>query len=210
MNGLKIYLKSGVGVVYHYALLAGMLLLLTNGILQLEWVQAPFEIVGVNFFAATVLFVGFLLPRRLRKRFRLLPGLLIALGGFAMYWTTRGEKWWITGDWTEILYGVGIGMMAFGLLQAVIDVKGWVKLSARSMRVKRGILPMQRIEWSRIKDVYVEDGRLNVELKQGGSLRMRLMQGESQTLKARIDQIYLEARTFQRNLSTPEIATVAP
>jgi hypothetical protein len=187
-----------------------MLLLLTNGILQMEWVQAPFEVVGVNFLGGAILLMGFALPRRLRKRWRLLPGLLIALGGFAMYWTTRGETQWVSGNWPWTLFGTGIAAMVFGLSQVLLDTRGWVKLSPRSMRIKRGLLPMQRIEWARVQDLYVEDGRMHMMLKNGGSMALRLDQGNSQTMKSRIDQIFREARSFQRNMEQQSMAGVAP
>ena len=210
MNGLKVYLKSWVSVVYDYAQLVCMLLLLINGILQMEWVQAPVEVVGVNFLGAALLLVGFFLPRRLRKRLRLLPGVLIALGGFAMYWTTRGEKAWVVGSWPETLSWTGIVAIVVGLLQVFLDTRSWVKLSPRSLRIKRGPLPMQRIGWERVKDIYVENGSLHVQLKSGSKLSLRLVQGDSQTVRSRIDQIFREALVFQNQEQANALSGATP
>jgi uncharacterized membrane protein (UPF0136 family) len=210
MNGLKVYLKSWVSLVYYYAQLACMILLLINGILQMEWLQAPVEVVGANFFGAAVLLVGFFLPRRLRKRLRLLPGVLIALGGLAMYWTTRGEKAWEVGNWPETLSWAGIVAMVGGLGQAFLDVRGWVKLSPRSLRIKRSFFPTRRIEWGRVKDVYVEEGALQVQLRDGGKLSLRLSQGDSQTIRSRIDQIFREALAYQTETQEKTLAGMTP
>jgi hypothetical protein len=210
MNGLKVYLKSKVGAVYHYAQLACMLLLLLNGILQLEWVHAPFEVVGINFLGAAVLLVGFFLPYRVRKRYRLLPGLLIALGGFAMYLTTRGETQWVDGYWPNLIYGTGIGAMALGLSQTVLDVRGWVKLSPRSLRIKQGLLPQRRIEWAKVKDLFVEDGCLHVVQKSSRTLVLPLSQGNSQTINSRIDQLFREARAFQADIAEDGMTGARP
>ena len=69
---------------------------------------------------------------------------------------------------------------------------------------------MQRIGWERVKDIYVENGSLHVQLKSGSKLSLRLVQGDSQTVRSRIDQLFREALVFQNQEQANALSGATP
>lgn len=204
MNGLKIYLKSGINTVYRYAQLAIAATLLLNAILQLEWIHAPIGAVGINFLAAALLLGGFLLPLRFRRQWRLLPGILIAIGGFVMFWVARGESNLPQHTWFLIMYYGGVGVALFGLAQALLDTPGYVRFSKRGITVKRGYFGERRFQWPDVADVHSEDNTLHVVLKSGKDL-VFLPSTASQQMRSRIDQLFRESRRSLGNKDSEDL-----
>lgn len=193
MSGLKIYLRSKVTQNYRWGQALAVSLLMIDGIIQLQMVNAPIYKPVVSFLMVALLVLSMTLGNRCRRRFRYLPGLMISLGGAVLMmnaWSDFMTTDWI---WPVLLYGAGMSCIIAGLSQFLIDGPRWMTLSSRSVKLKHTMFPLRRHPWEQIKDLSVDERDVVIELRDGHTVRVQPERCDMQHLRSRVDGIYRSA-----------------
>jgi len=198
MNGLKVYLKSGITKAYHHLQVLGGIFLVMNALREYPLAEFLKLQILLSVIVAVALVLGWVVPTHMRRKLRLLPGLLLALGGASLVFLTVSSTAVMYGrfnTWIELL---GYLMAGIGVLQPVIDVKKVVYFTAEGMRYRSLRFFSKQCAWPEIKGIVFQERAFSVELNNGKTLRMVPYDSESQNLRVLLDKMIHQAKAEAR------------
>lgn len=196
MNGIKVYLKSRIAKVYLHAQSVVGIFLIFNALREYELVEGQKLELLMSVIAGVLLMLGWVVPRSKRRKLRLLPGLLLTLGGAALIYLTLSSMTLVYSKYNNGLLLIGSIIALVGLLQPLIDVSQVVYFTSDGMRYRPHFLYEIQKRWSEIKGVVYQDHEFLVEFNKGRSLRMVPYDSESQNLRVHIDKLMVSAKTL--------------
>jgi hypothetical protein len=208
MNGIKVYLKSGITKVYLHAQCVVGIFLVLNALREYEHVEGQKLALLLSVVAGLLLVLGWVVPRSQRRKLRFLPGTLLTLGGVALIYLTQSSMGLAYYKYNMALVILGGVICGLGLLQPLIDVKQIVYFTPEGMRYRAHYFYQIQKNWSEIKGIVFQDHGFLVEMIKGRNLKMVPYDAESQNLRVHIDKMMLVARA-NRNGSTPKPETDA-
>jgi hypothetical protein len=194
MNGLKVYLKSGITKFYFYAQGAAGALLILNALREYEHIEGQKLLLGLNVLAGMALILGWLIPRSKRRKFRFLSSVLLVLGGIPLIYLTLSSTYFAYFRFNPLLEMLGYLMIIVGLTQPLIDINQSVYFDATGMRHRSSIFTNKSRLWSEIKGIVFDEHGITVELINKRTIRMVPYDAESQNLRAKIDKMMLQAK----------------
>lgn len=196
MNGIKVYLKSRIAKVYLHAQSVVGIFLILNALREYELVEGQKMELLLSVIAGILLVLGWVVPRSKRRKLRLLPGLLLILGGVALIVLTLSSMKLVYWRYNNTLLLIGGLISLFGLLQPLFDVTQVVYFTTEGMRYRPHYLMQVQKRWSEIKGVVFQDHEFTVEFKRGRSIRLVPYDSESQNLRVHIDKLMVHAKTL--------------
>lgn len=198
MNGLKVYLKSGITKAYHHVQVLGGIFLVMNALQEYPLVEYLKLQLLLSVIAAVGLVLGWVVPTHMRRKLRYLPGLLLALGGTSLVFLTMASTAVIYGRFNLWIESFGFLMAAVGVLQPLIDVKKVVYFTAEGMRYRSLRFFTKHCTWPEIKGIVFQEQSFSVELNDGKTLRMVPYDSKSQNLRVLLDKMIHQAKADAR------------
>jgi len=198
MNGLKVYLKSGITKAYHHAQVLGGIFLVMNALREYPLVEYLKLQILLSVIAAVALVLGWVVPTHMRRKLRFLPGALLALGGASLVFLTMSSTVVLYGRYNAWLELLGYLMAVVGVLQPLIDVKKVVYFTAEGMRYRSLRFFTKYCTWPEIKGIVFQERSFSVELNNGKTLRMIPYDSESQNLRMLLDKMINQAKAASR------------
>lgn len=196
MNGLKVYLKSGIDSAYIFGSLAVAFVLIINALKQFESVHKPVLEVVLNATVGFSIILTFALRKRLRKYVRRLPGFLILCAGAVLLWNSYATLDNSQALWFSVLYYIGGTLIAIGLIEPMINKRYYIRMSKRGVRLRVHPFRTVRLSWSSITALDMDQRGIEIEVN--GQLAYLVVPSQSYTpnMRARIIEIY---RLAQKN-----------
>lgn len=193
MSGLKIYLRSKVTPFYRWGQAVVASLMILNGIIQLQWIHAPLGKPLLSFGMAALLITSLVFGRKIKRKFRYLPGTMLALSGTVLIWITWDEVAVSDLPWPIMYYVLGFVFLLFGISQFFVDGERWMSISSRSVKLKHNMMAQKRHPWDTIEEVTVEEKDIMVLFRDGHSIRVKPEPCDMQHLRSRVDIIFRSA-----------------
>lgn len=197
MNGLKVYLRSRTTQLYIYAQPAIGFLLIVNGLREYHPFAGYLTEIIVNIVAGMLLMLGFTIPKRWRRHLRYVPGILIGLGGLALYWMTRSSGIASYHHLNRYLTIVSYAMFGFGMLQPLFDPRHYAFFQKKGVRYRFGVFSRGFASWNEVQGISYFDSGFELALKNGRTYRMLPYNAESQNLRLYIDQMLQAGKTTE-------------
>jgi hypothetical protein len=195
MNGLKVYLKSGITKAYHYAQGVLGILLIANALREYERIEGQKLQLFLTVLAGTMLVLGWLVPKSFRRKVRLLPGLMMVLGGLSLIFLTKSSAaiaYYRYNNWLEIF---GYLYCIVGAIQPLIDVTHVAYFTSEGIRYKSNLFFSTDLKWADVKGIVYHESGYSVELNKGKTIRMVPFDANSQNLRVYIDKMRLQAKS---------------
>lgn len=189
MNGLKVYLRSRTTQLYIYAQPAIGFLLIVNALREYHPYADYLTEIIVNIVAGLLLMLGFTIPKRWRRHLRYVPGILIALGGLALYWITDSSGIAAYHHLNKYITFLSYGLFAFGMLQPLLDPRHFAYFQKKGVRYRFGAFSRGFANWQDVLGISYFDSGFELALKNGKTYRMLPYNAESQNLRLYIDQM---------------------
>lgn len=199
MNGLKVYLKSWASQAYVYAQAVFGIFLVANALREYEHVQAHLPKILLTVLAGVMLMLGMLVPKRWRRNLRYVPGILIAVGGYALLTLTHASMVLSYYFMNPFLVYLSYFMMISGILQPLIDPRHYAFFTTEGIKYRSIAFRTIFIPWTEVTGIAYSENGFEVTLKNGIAYRMRPHNGQSQNLRLHIDQML---QTGRQNAST--------
>ncbi len=195
MNGLKVYLKSGITKFYFYAQGVAGAFLILNALREYEHIEGQKLLLALNALAGMLLVLGWLVPRAKRRKYRMLSSVLLILGGIPLIYLTHSSTNFSYFRFNPMLEMFGYLMIVVGALQPLVDVNQSVYFDGTGMRHRSSILGYKSRAWSEIKEIVFDESGFTVELKNRKMIRMVPYDSDSQNLRSKIDKMMQQAKT---------------
>ncbi len=202
MNGLKVYLKSGISRIYHHAQGCVGVVLILNALREYEHVEGLKLALLMSVVAGVLLFLGWLMPKSMQRKFRLLPGLLLLLGGLSLIYLTTASLSIGYYRYHKIPEYLGYLISAVGLLQPILNSNQVVYFGTQGIFYHPNLFWKQHMRWSQVNGIVFQEKGFFVELKTGKTLRMVPYDAESQNLRVHIDKMIHLAKSTEEKVST--------
>jgi hypothetical protein len=194
MNGLKVYLKSGTTKVYVYAQAVVGILLIGNALREYEHAQNHYGQLLATVGVGLLLMLGVVIRKRWRRQLRLVPGILIALGGLSLLWLTNVSSVHVYYAFNPLLTYISYGLIGLGLLQPLVDHRLFAYFHSQGIRYRVHAFRTDSITWDEVKGIVYFDQGFELALKNRKTYRMHPYNGESQNLRLYIDQMLQNGR----------------
>lgn len=195
MNGLKVYLKSGISRIYHQAQIVSGVILIVNALREYENVEALKLPLVLSVMAGLMLVLGWVIPKSMQRKMRLLPGLLLLIGGLSLLYLTKSSLEVVYFRYHTIPEVIGYLLSGFGLLQPLLDVNQVVYFAPKGISYRTNLLWERRISWAQVKGIVFQEKGFFLELKNRKTLRMVPYDAESQNLRVHIDKMLIQAKS---------------
>lgn len=188
MNGLKVYLKSGMDRFISILLILSAILLITNAFHFLESEHKLVTEVLLSGSWGFLVFLSFLAPRQIKRRLRYLPGILILVSGIILFWHATTSLKVVITEWYSVFYYIGGALILLGLSTPLVNQKHYIFLSSSGIRIRNNPFAIHRIGWNEVSEVIMEERTLEIELHNGRIFRVTPESSSSQHLRAHIDE----------------------
>lgn len=194
MNGLKVYLKSGITKAYHYAQGVLGILLIINALREYERIEGQKLELLLTVLAGTLLVLGWLVPTSMRRKLRLLPGLLMVLGGLSLILLTKSSSAIAYYRYNYLLEIFGYMYCLAGAIQPLVDVTHVAYFTTQGVRYRSNLFFAQELKWDEIKGIVFHENGYSIERQKGKTIRMVPFDANSQNLRVHIDKMRLKAK----------------
>lgn len=188
MNGLKVYLKSGIHRSYFILQIAVGLFLLINAVHFLESEHNLVLEVLLSGIGGTVVLTSLALPHRFRRRWRHLSGLFILAAGAILFSNALTALKVTYTPWQPLFYYVGICLMGIGILSPILNPRYFIYLSKRGIRIRNNPFQLHRVAWGEVARVEMGERHLEISTQNGRNFRLTPVGSQSQHLRAHIDE----------------------
>ncbi|MEM0997318.1 MAG: hypothetical protein AAGN35_09580 [Bacteroidota bacterium] len=188
MNGLKVYLKSGVARVYQGFQLVAGILLIANAYHFLEGEQKLVLEVLLSASWGVLCIAALFVPARWKRRSRNLVALLLLGAGGILFGNAVTALQEIITQWYSVYYYIGVFLMVLAVLTPFMNRRNYIFLSQRSIRIRNNPFTTHALTWADVVRVQMEERILEIELGSGKIFRLRPESSSSQHLRAHIDE----------------------
>lgn len=188
MNGLKVYLKSGVARIFLILLILSAILLITNAFHFLESEQKLVAEVLLSGSWGAIILLSLFVPRKIKRSLRYLPGILILVAGVILFWHATTSLKVVITEWYSVFSYIGIALIIVGLSAPFLNQKHYIFLSSTGIRIRNNPFNLHRIAWKDVARVVMEERTLEIELHSGRVFRVTPESSSSQHLRAHIDE----------------------
>lgn len=202
MNGLKVYLKSSITKVYHYLQLVIGLTMILNALREYEHIQSRRLAMLLNVVAGVALVTNWVMPRTVRRKLRLLPGLLLFAAGTTIIYYAKVSLAFEFSQFHTLFQWVGFGVAGIGISHAMLDVNHVVYFNSSGMLYKSTLFWSTQKKWSEIKGFVFQEQGFTVELMNKRTYRMVPYDAESQNLRVYLDKMLHVAKAGKGNAPT--------
>jgi asparagine N-glycosylation enzyme membrane subunit Stt3 len=189
MNGLKVYLKSGIARNLVVLLILASILLITNAFHFLESEHKLVTEVLLSGSWGILILLSLFVPRQIQRRLRYLPGLLILVSGIILFWHATTSLHKVITEWYSVYYYIGGALILLGLAAPLLNQKHYIFLSSKEIRIRNNPFSLHQISWQEVARVEMEERVLEIELRNGRIFRVTPESSSSQHLRAHIDEV---------------------
>jgi uncharacterized membrane protein YgdD (TMEM256/DUF423 family) len=194
MNVIKVYLKSSITKMYHYAQGAFGILLILNALREYEHVEGQKLALLLSVVAGTFLVLAWALPKAWRRKLRFLPGICIVLGALSLIHLTQSSIALAYYPFNNLILFAGYVLTLFGALQPILDANQVIYFSPEGFRYRPLRFAMIQRKWSEIRGVVFQEHGFAIEMNDGKSYKLTPYDAESQNLRVYIDKLMIAAK----------------
>ncbi|MEM7037384.1 MAG: PH domain-containing protein [Bacteroidota bacterium] len=138
-------------------------------------------------FGLIMLGLPFILPRRIKDKYRHIPGLLLIAAGGILYWNCYESQFAPGSPWAEFLSFMGVFLAGLGLIEPLLNIRPYLYFSKNGIRFRTNIFFGRTIAWEDIRNVDMGDKHLEITLNNRSRIVLHPERRKFQHLRAHVD-----------------------